>query len=86
MVTRTKTIEECEVACLLMGENWTYGQVSHTFISRENQGTDTWLCAETLQPLTHEELRDRRAYTHNEQREIIDAWINKNRMDGDAQL
>jgi hypothetical protein len=57
---RTKTVKECDAAAMLLGDEWAYGHVSHTFFRRGWGHLIEWLCAETMQPLTRAECTKRR--------------------------
>ena len=66
MVVRTKTKEECEAALMLLGPNWSYGSLSHTFIKGEAPGHGIALriteyrCADTLEVLDLKTVQQRR--------------------------
>lgn len=74
MVTRTKSPKECIAAAMLMGPEWSYGLQSHTFFTGTEIGSPRvaqWLCAETLEELTIEQCRERRAEKRDEDNRVI---------------
>ena len=77
----TLTVDEVEARLMLLGEGWNYGNLSHCFF-KEDDGTAAWRTiewydADTMEPLTREEVSTRRVEAMQRQKEEIQENIRR---------
>lgn len=84
MVYQKMTPAEIEAKTMLLGENWSYGYASHTFMRAEPRPDKAlgmvwsiaeYRCADTFEPITSLEAQRRRVEIRQRDKDEIDAFI-----------